>query len=264
MKIGSVEILPIIDGQGHVQLDTAVSGPEGTLWDCPHDRIVEPGRLRFDVGGFLVLIDDKIILVDTGAGAISDERIVSGDLLNQLRRRGVEPGDVTDIFFTHMHWDHIGWSTSDGRVTFENATVHVHEADWSFFMTGNTVDQLVRDIMRPIETRLETFASEVEPVPHLICRPAPGHTPGSSIYLIHSEGERALLLGDTWHTIGELTHPEWVSMFDVDPVAAAIMRNRIAQELIETGDLLAASHFPNLGFGRLVTVDGIRKFLWAL
>ncbi|WP_307015280.1 MBL fold metallo-hydrolase [Arthrobacter bambusae] len=61
-------------------------------------------------------------------------------------------------------------------------------------------------------------------LPGIIARPAPGHTPGSTVYLIHSEGKRALLLGDTVHTIGQLTEPEWIGMWDIDPVAASAMR----------------------------------------
>jgi glyoxylase-like metal-dependent hydrolase (beta-lactamase superfamily II) len=263
MKIGSLEIVPIIDGTAREPVEAAVSHPEGDVWNCSHDAVDENGCLRFDIGSFLIRIKDRTILVDTGGGVFSSEGTTTGHLLENLRAQGVEPGDVTDVFFTHMHWDHIGWSTSGGCVTFENATVHVHQDDWTYFMTGPTVDQRIRDVVSPVETRLLTFDSEAELIPGFIARPAPGHTPGSTIYIVHDGGERALLLGDTVHTVGELTEPEWLGMWDVDPIAGRIMRDRIARELIETGDVFAPAHFPDLSFGRLITAEGMRKFTWA-
>ena len=66
----------------------------------------------------------------------------------------------------------------------------------------------VRDILTPIETRLDLSNSEAEIILGLIARPAPGHTPGSTIYIVHDRTERALLLGDIVHTVGEVTEPE--------------------------------------------------------
>jgi glyoxylase-like metal-dependent hydrolase (beta-lactamase superfamily II) len=263
MNVGSLEIVPIIDGTSHDPVEAAVSHPEGRIWDCPHDPVDERGRLRFDIGSFLIRIKDRTILIDTGGGVFSDEETATGELLDNLRRQAVEPHDVTDVFFTHMHWDHVGWSTTNGEVTFPNATIHVHEDDWAYFMTGPTAVPQVRDVVAPVESRVEAFDREFEPIPGLIARPAPGHTPGTTIYVIHSEGERALLLGDTLHTVGELIEPEWFGMWDVDPVAARIMRNRISEELIETGNVFAAAHFPELAFGRLFTASGMRKFTWV-
>lgn len=262
MKVGNLEIVPILDGTGWLPPEQVVSHPEGKIWDCPHHTSDAEGRLQFDIGSFLIRISDRTILVDAGGG-LSDEYLPTGALLDNLRKEGVDPGDVTDVFLTHMHFDHIGWTTTNGSITFENATVHVHEDDWKFFMAGPTVEQQVRDIIQPIEARVETFDEETEIIPGIIARPAPGHTPGSTIYVVHSAGERALLLGDVVHAIGELTEPEWVSVYDLDPKAAGAIRNQIAEEVIESGDVFASAHFPELGFGRLINADGMREFLWA-
>lgn len=263
MKVGNLEIVPIIDGTAHEPVENAVSHPDGKLWDCPQHAADENGNLRLDIGSFLLRIKDRTILIDTGGGVFSDEGTTTGALLENLRREGVEAGDVTDVFFTHMHWDHVGWSTTEGQVTFQNAAVHLHQADWDYFMSGPTAVPQIRDVVQPIEARVEAFDSEVELIPGLIARPAPGHTPGTTIYVVHDAGERALMLGDAVHTVGELTEPEWIGMWDIDPVAAGKMRNLIAEELIETGDVFAPAHFPDLAFGRLVTADGMRKFHWA-
>jgi len=263
VKVGRFEIVPVVDGIARVPIEEAVSHPEGKRWDCAEHPVDKNGLIRLDIGGFLIRMGDRTVMVDVGGGVFSDEHHQTGGLLDNLRAAGVQPQDVTDIFYTHMHWDHVGWSTQDGRVTFPNATIRVHSADWAHFMTGPTAVPKIRDILAPVQTRVELFDSEVEVIPGLIARPAPGHTPGTSIYILHDGSERALLLGDAVHTVGEMTEPEWQGMWDLDPVAAGKVRQQIADELTISGDPFAPAHLPELAFGRLLDVDGLRRFAWV-
>ncbi len=263
MKVGRFDIVPVVDGTAHVPIEAAVSHPEGKKWDCAEHPTDASGLIRLDIGGFLVRMGDRTVMIDVGGGVFSDEHHTTGALVDNLRTAGVETSDVTDVFFTHLHWDHVGWSVQDGNVTFPNATIRAHADDWAHFMTGPTAIPKVRDILAPIESRFEPFDTEVEIIPGLIARPAPGHTPGTTIYVIYDGDERALMLGDVLHTVGELTEPEWQGMWDLDPVAAGVIRNQVAEELVRTGDAFAPAHFPELAFGRLATSDGVRKFAWA-
>jgi glyoxylase-like metal-dependent hydrolase (beta-lactamase superfamily II) len=143
---------------------------------------------------------------------------------------------------------------------FPNATYRVHQADWDRLVTApDAVPGAVRKI-GPIAPQLEPFSTETELAPGLVARPAPGHTPGSTVYVVADGGERALLLGDVVHAVAELTDPEWHGLYDVDPVAARTVRDRIAEEAAEMGDVIAAAHFPGLKFGRLVTAGSRREF----
>lgn len=268
MQVGRIDITPVLDGVARLPIELAVAGPEGSRWNCVHQPLDARGRIRMDIGSFLVHTSDRTILVDLGVGAEPiHEAFVTGGLLANLSRTGVDPEDVTDVLFTHMHIDHVGWSTFRGKSTFPNATYRVHAADWAHFMTGPladpTLDPLVRELVSPIEGQLQTFDEEIELAPGVQARPAPGHTPGSTIFVISDAGERALLLGDVTHTAAELTDPVWEGVADIDKAAANAMRRRIADELAESGDAFAPAHFPELSFGRLLTADGVRQFAWA-
>jgi glyoxylase-like metal-dependent hydrolase (beta-lactamase superfamily II) len=264
VKVGNLDIVPIIDGTARLPIEMAVSNTQGSAWDCGHQPLDGQGRIRMDIGSFLLQTGDRTILVDLGAGnGFVHEGFTTGGLLVNLSRAGIEPDDVTDVVFTHMHADHVGWSTTRGQVTFLNATYRVHADDWSYFMDGPAAEPAMLEALSPIEPHVETFGEEVELAPGLRARPAPGHTPGSTVFVVSDAGERALLLGDVVHTVGELTDPEWEGMFDVDRVAANAMRKCLADELEATGDPFAPAHFPELSFGRVVTADGIRNFRWA-
>ena len=268
MKVGRIDIIPVHDGVARLPIESAVANTCGLPWDCPHQQLDAGNRIRMDIGSFLVRTRNRTILVDLGVGAESiHEAFVTGGLLANLSRTGVEPAEVTDVLFTHMHIDHVGWSTVRGKSTFPNATYRVHAADWAHFMTGPVadpvLDPLVRELVSPIEGQLETFDDEVELAPGLRARPAPGHTPGSTIFLVSDGGERALLLGDVVHTVAELTDPEWEGVADIDKDAANAIRARIVDELAASGDVFAPAHFPELAFGRLVTADRVRQFAWA-
>ncbi len=262
MKIGSIEIAPVFDGTG-LEPRTEVLGREVAVeWDCPAHPMDEQGRLVQDFGGYLVRTGSRLILVDAGIGTHSSEKRSGGKLPDSLRRLGVEFEDVTDMVFTHLHFDHVGWATQQGKVMFPNATYRVHVDDWDYFVSSpEALPGAVRKLS-PLEPRLETFDAETEIAPGVIARPTPGHTPGSAIFVIADSGERALLLGDVVHSVAELTDPEWRGLYDLDPVAARTVRDRLANEAAEAGDVIAAAHFPGLRFGRLVTSGGRRSFAY--
>ncbi len=253
-RVGAIDVEAVLDGSARfVPTDTFVQPGVEDPWACHADLLDEHGKLRMSMGGFLVRTGNHVALVDTGVGNVHNDEFDGGGMLEDLRRHGVEPGDITDVLFTHLHFDHVGWATQQGTVVFPNARHRVHEADWEHFVTGPEADPRARRKLEPLTEQLELFSSDGPLLPGIDARPMPGHTPGTTVFVLASEGERALLLGDVVHTVVELVDDRWEALFDVDRDAARAVRNAVAAELIETGDLAAPAHFPGLRFGRLVT-----------
>jgi hypothetical protein len=184
MRIGEIEVLPVFDGFGYeVARDVLLRpGDAGTDPWARHEARLDPhGRLEFTLGGFLVRTGDRVILVDAGAGTIDTGQYRGGQFLASLREHGVAPDDVTDVIFTHLHFDHVGWATAKGEVVFRHATYRVHEADWAYFVESpGALPGAVRKLS-PVKPQLETFGSGCTLAPGLDARPALGHTPGSTI-----------------------------------------------------------------------------------
>jgi glyoxylase-like metal-dependent hydrolase (beta-lactamase superfamily II) len=265
MRVGDIEILPVRDGVGREVAAEVLTRPGvDDPWSCHADQVDADGMLRLPLGGFLVRTGERLVLVDAGVGGIDNDRYSGGGFLDALRGYGVAAEDVTDVVFTHLHFDHVGWATRRGAVVFPNATYRAHARDWAHFVTDGDGERppepgAVRKL-EPLGPQLELFTSDVTIAPGLDARHTPGHTPGSTVYVVSSAGARALLLGDVVHSVVELAEPDWEAVFDVDPVAARRMRNQLADEVTDTADLVVGAHFPEFRFGRVISVEGGRQF----
>jgi glyoxylase-like metal-dependent hydrolase (beta-lactamase superfamily II) len=261
VKIGGIAILPVHDGTGREVAREVLTRPGvADPWACHGDVIDEQGVLHLDLGGFLVLTGQRVVLVDSGVGTIDNGQYAGGRFLDSLAAHGVRPDQVTDVVFTHLHFDHVGWATKKGQVVFPNATYRVHAADWAHFVEAPDADPGAVRKLSPLLPQLETFDAEVTVAPGLTARPAPGHTPGSTVYIVSDGPERALLLGDVAHSVVELGEPDWEAVFDLDPVAARAVRNALVDEVVDSPDLVVGAHFPQLRFGRVLTTSGARRF----
>jgi glyoxylase-like metal-dependent hydrolase (beta-lactamase superfamily II) len=197
---------------------------------------------------------------------------VFGHLLASLEALGVAPADVTDVVFTHLHFDHVGWAATDGQAVFPNATYRCDAADWDFFFdpdmpeiqNGRRMGAVLSPAERldPVRDRFEMWDGDAAVLPGLDARSAPGHTPGSAVLVASSGDARAVLLGDIVHCPVELLETDWETVSDVDPVLARTARETWARELEGTDVPAAAAHFPGMRFGRVLPGEGKRSWVF--
>jgi len=270
MQVGAIGIEPVSDGY---VLAPAVAMFNKTAEDWePHRQFLDDaGNFQIEMGGFLVRTGDRIVLVDTGIGPLG-ESAHTGMFMESLTARGVTPDEVTDVLLTHLHFDHLGWASDGRRPLFPRATYRCHEADWDFFMGDDPYDESLglaflggrcaRDLLPAVADRVETWGGEETLFPGVDVRDAPGHTPGSTIITLSSGTDRALLLGDAVHCPAELLTDDWKMVGDVDKALAARTREALARE-IEGSDIpVAASHFPEMRFGRVLPGTGVRRWVF--
>jgi glyoxylase-like metal-dependent hydrolase (beta-lactamase superfamily II) len=271
VQVGAVTIEGVSDGSLPVP-PTVLFNKTDQDW-LQHSQFLDrDGMLRIEMGGFLVRAGERLALVDTGIGPHAAPGR-TGMFMRNLAALGVRPSDITDVVLTHLHFDHLGWATDGERRLFSEATYRCHEADWEFFTGASAFDdtQAVSlmggrsssDLLPPMADRLETWGGDGTILPGMDVRGAPGHTPGSTVIVISSGTERAMLLGDVVHCPAELLTDDWEMIGDVDRRLAQRSREALARELEGADIPAAASHFPGLQFGRLLAGDGRRQWTFG-
>ena len=201
----------------------------------------------------LVRTEVARVLIDTGLGPQPRPFVPEPEamLLDELARFGVAPEDVDVVVHTHLHIDHVGWDGS-----FPNARYVVHEEDWAFFVTEQSLDQRPHiQRVRALE-RVELVTGEVEVVPGVQVFPTPGHSPG---HMSARVGE-TVVLGDVVVHHLQVTDPDIVYVSDVAPAAAAETRRRLLGTLADEGIPVVVSHFR--GAGRFERAG--KGFRWAV
>jgi glyoxylase-like metal-dependent hydrolase (beta-lactamase superfamily II) len=256
----------VLDGTMTIPVSDPFVGMPAEAW-APHQQFLNAaGDLELTVGGFLFRSNgrggERVVLVDCGLGrregAFGAGSVQTGTFLEELAVCGATPEDITDVVFTHLHYDHVGWATQQGRVVFPNATYRCDERDWDHFVGP---DEGATRKLSPLADRMAFWNGSGPVLPGVDVLAAPGHTPGSTIIVLSSGTDRALLLGDVAHCPIELIDDEWAGIGDVDPVLAKRTRVAMARELEGEDIPIAAAHFPGLQFGRLLAAEGKRQWV---
>jgi len=89
--------------------------------------------------------------------------------------------------------------------------------------------------------------------PGIVTLPAPGHTPGHTVFVIHSGDASLLVLSDTaQHPAIFARHPDWQAAFDVDGDQAVATRKKLFDRAAADRMLVTGYHFPFPACGHLI------------
>ena len=269
ITVGNVDIVAVLDmvppaREPNMMFPTTSSQDWDSYQDC-----LEEGQLQLYYLHFFLRSQGKVIMVDTGMGPgpHPDRGNRTGDLVNQLKSRGVETVDVDVVAHTHLHGDHVGWnvdySGSQPAPTFPKARYLVPRLDWEHFTKPDVIGsapQVTNSVM-PLEEMgvMDLVDSEYDITDEVKTLSAPGHTPGHMVIVITSQGEKAMVVGDLLHSKAQVARPDWTAGVDTDKEASRSNRERILDDAEAEGFVIAAGHFhPDDHIGKVVRLDGRR------
>ncbi|RIK09012.1 MAG: hypothetical protein DCC49_07740 [Acidobacteria bacterium] len=261
MDLGEIRVTPISDGEAKLPAHLYFQGSTAADWESHKDMLDGEGNYVFPLGAFVIESGGKKVLVDAGLGDVDAGFARGGALMDSLAKAGVDPSEISTVFITHFHVDHVGWILTGDRITFPNAEIAITAEELAFWQDDPPPNSMIRfDIIEAMSERTRLVADGETLAPGVDVIALPGHTPGSAGLVISSGAERALLLGDAISCPVQLEESEWYSMADVDPDLAKATRETLWRETEGTDTLVGAAHFPNLEFGRILLGEGKRYF----
>lgn len=261
-RIGALDAVALKDGDIDIPNDGSVFGigqPVESVAALLSSAGLPGDVLHLSIQPLLVRDGDRILLFDTGAGDAAFAR--AGRLPASLRQVGVEPAQVTDIFLSHAHPDHLGGLLGDdGAPAFPNATLHVSAPEWAALRRQPEASALA-DALAP---KVATFEPGAAIVPGTVTAVAvEGHSPGHSAYEIASGDDRLLYVGDAvHHHVVSVQRPDWTIRFDGDAPLAEASRGALLRRAADQRLRVYAVHFPFPGLGRFEAGAG-DGFTWV-
>jgi glyoxylase-like metal-dependent hydrolase (beta-lactamase superfamily II) len=225
-----------------------------------------------------LLIDtgDKRILIDTGMGDKQDAKFfghyyLHGDdtLEGSLANNGFTTDDITDVFHTHLHFDHCGGTiVRDGDrllPAFKNATLWSNEQHWSWAIKPNDREKasfLKENILPMQESGRLQFAPLEENVAifdeNITLKFAYGHTDAMMLPTIQYKGTTIVYMADLLPSAAHLPLP-YVMSYDMFPLKSMSEKKLFLQEAIEKDYVLFFEHDATIECCTLHMTDkGIR------
>jgi glyoxylase-like metal-dependent hydrolase (beta-lactamase superfamily II) len=262
MMLGDFEVTVLSDGTVNLPMSQLLTNitPEKYRADMARSFLRDP--VETSVNAFLINTGTKLVLIDSGAGALFGPTL--GKLQTSLRAAGYQPEQVDEIYITHMHGDHVGGLSAGDKPAFANAVLRADQKDADFWLSQAVMDkapEAAKDsfrgamaMVRPYMAagRFKPFDGDTDLVPGVKALASRGHTPGHSTYLVESKGEKLVLWGDLMHVAAvQFATPPVTIQFDSDPAAAAAQRAKAYAEAAAQGYVVGSAHLSFPGLGRL-------------
>lgn len=269
LRLGDVEVHLVGDGVFRLDGGAMFGVVPKPLWnrDRPCD---ETNRIAMATNCMVVVSGSEVVLVDTGVGDHLDEKLRSIYGLDPHAQRlpaglatlGLEPGDVTHVVSTHLHFDHAGWNCTErgGRLEpfFPKARYWIQRNE---VLAARRPDERSAPSYNPRNWEplfeagvVELFDELAEPVEGVRAVRAPGHTTGMAIVLVDGgDGPGVAYLADLAPTSSHVP-TTWVMAYDLFPVTTMESKGHWLPRIAAERRLCLFEHDPIHPAARLVEV----------
>jgi glyoxylase-like metal-dependent hydrolase (beta-lactamase superfamily II) len=261
--LGDFKVTVLTDGTTPIPFGELLHGTDRASLAAAFREAGEPLDRETSINSFLIDTGDRRILIEAGAGRLFGA--CCGRLPAMLQAAGYTPESVDAVLLTHVHGDHSGGLTVDGRRVFPNADVYLAKDELDYWLSDTAkarakashqkMFEQGRAALAPYEAagRIRTFSAPATLFPGIRTISGPGHTPGHTFYEIESRGHRMRVIGDIIHAAEiQLQRPDITVDFDADEMEAAKTRRSALAEFASTHELLAAPHISFPGLGHIV------------
>ena len=208
-----------------------------------------------------LLIEDgrQLVLIDNGIGTKHDEKFLRhyflhGDdhLEKSIRQAGFSDSDITDMFLTHLHFDHCGGSVNLDKdklvMAFKNAKYWSNEGHWKWATLPNAREKasFLKENILPIrESGQLEMIDEVKPSPfsQFDIFFASGHTDKMMLPMIRHKGRTICFVADLIPSVAHIPIP-YVMGYDTRPLLTLEEKERFLKIAADNQYVLFFEHDP--------------------
>jgi glyoxylase-like metal-dependent hydrolase (beta-lactamase superfamily II) len=202
---------------------------------------------------------DKLILVDTGFGTKMDPKLAryyylhgEASLMGSIQQAGFSAADITDVFHTHLHFDHCGGSVqynADGtrlELTFPQATYWTNPDHYQWATEPNAREKasFLKENILPLADSGQlrfTTVDGASPFPQFDLIYVDGHTDKMMLPVIRYKEQTIVYVADLLPSVGHLPLP-YVMGYDTRPLITLVEKEAFLQKAAEERYVLFLEH----------------------
>lgn len=240
------------------------------LWQRLHPPD-EHNMCTWSMRCLLVELEDRKILFDTGIGNKQDAKFRShfephGDanLLDSLAQKGFQAEDITDVFLTHLHFDHVGGAVSfndkkELTPTFPRATYWTNQRhyDWAFNPNPREKASFLKENFVPLQEhgRLQMIPLQGDRfswLPGIELKLLYGHTEAMMMPIFSFKGKKIYYGVDLLPSSFHVSMP-FVMSYDVRPLKTLQEKTLLYEEIVDNSNAVVIfEHDPKVAAAQLI------------
>ena len=269
-----MELYPIEAGNFKLDGGAMFGVVPKTLWEKTNPAD-DKNRIEMSTRSLLIEEGNRLILIDTGMGNKQGDRFFEHyglwgnfSLEKSLKEHGFHPDEITDVFFTHLHFDHCGGAIQKSasgllQPAFKNAQFWVHKEHWKWATTPNRREKasfLPENILPLEESGQLRFIEGAGPLLTDTTFPFSiqlinGHTEKQMLPLLNYKGHKILYAADLIPTVGHLPIP-YIMGYDTRPLLSLQEKESILNHAYYEEVLLFLQHDP---YHELISLQNTEK-----
>lgn len=285
--LGDYEITSIYDGYVLIDLEYYFKQEKEKTYEQLKkgfaDIIMNKGEFftKLPVNTYLINTKKDLILVDAGGGGGSLLGPTMGLNEKNIILSGYKLEDITKIFLTHLHLDHLGGLIVEDKIMYPNATIYINQKELDYWLDKENYNEIIvgfLDVyMKNNQVKGFEEGEEIAEIKGILL---PGHTPGHSGFEVTSDNESILFWGDLIHNYeiqfvnSDVVFDLSIKFINPEDRNAALDNNEknmeqevktrkiILNKVVKEKTLIGGSHLPFPGIGHVVENESGTGYHW--